>query len=75
MRVNCSVSGIQRHLDDETPAFYAALRESVHQRKNNSVSVSIFTNSCGHPRAACTHYQYWFIQNADNLREAASHLG
>lgn len=70
MWINCGVPGTQKtqHPGDETPAFSAALLESVHQRKNNSISVSIFTNPCG-------HYQCWFIQNADHLLEAASYLG
>lgn len=45
-----------QRLDDETPASCAALLESVRRHKNNSVS--IFTNPCGHPCAACAPYQY-----------------
>lgn len=72
MWLDCSVLEIQKHSIWIGVGF---LRCFTWISVSTEITLSMFTNPHVYSWPAYTQYQYWFIQNTDNLLEAASYLG
>lgn len=72
MWLDCSVLEIQKHSIWIGVGF---LRCFTWISVSTEITLSMFTDPHVYSWPACTQYQYWFIQNTDNLLEAASYLG